>query len=612
MMTVFKVNRLILMTPLKIPYGLADFQRLRREGFFYQDRTDRIEQLEAAGHQLIFLRPRRFGKSLLLSMLENYYDVNKADAFGELFGDLAVGRNPTPLRNRFFILKWDFSTIPSHGSLNDMESTIHDHLNARLSAFVSAYRHYFKVPVVLHPTNALSSLQSILTAALQTEYRIYLLIDEYDNFANEVMMTNNSHYGALLQGEGLLKTVFKNIKSAAGGLGLERVFITGVSPVVMSDMTSGYNVAINIYFDPEFNDFCGFTDPEVEGLIGRCLPQPAGEAEFENTMSTLRTFYNGYRFSKRAEAGIYNPTLTLYFCRHLQRQGRFPSNLLDENLAMDRNKLQYLAGLPHGEDIIVKALGGDEPLAVEQLSERFGVEDMIHGVKDQTFMLSLLYYFGMLTLSSDISGLGKQLLTIPNLVARKLYIERLRECLLRPDFDAREDINRAVERFISAGDLQPLCDFIEQRYFTILSNRDYRWSNELTIKVAFMTLLYNDHLYMMVSETETRRRYADLSLIVRPDMRRFQALDLVLEFKYIKLAETGLTAEQVRASTAEQLAGLSIFTDRLAEAESQAREYMHDLQQRYPEANLYGFAVVAIGFERLLWRKVAAAQISNQ
>jgi hypothetical protein len=217
----------------------------------------------------------------------------------------------------------------------------------------------------------------------------------------------------------------------------------------------------------------------------------------------------------------------------------------------------------------------------------------------------------MLTLSSDISGLGKQLLTIPNLVARKLYIERLRECLLRPDFDAREDIDRAVERFISAGDLQLLCDFIEQRYFTILSNRDYRWSNELTIKVAFMTLLYNDHLYMMVSETETRRRYADLSLIVRPDMRRFQALDLVLEFKYVKLTETGLTTEQVRASTAEQLAGLSTVSDRLAEAETQAREYMHDLQQRYPESQLHGFAVVAIGFERLLWRKVAATQISN-
>jgi len=607
MMTVFKVNRLILMTPLKIPYGLADFQRLRREGFFYQDRTDRIGQLEAAGHQLVFLRPRRFGKSLLLSMLENYYDVNKADSFGELFGDLAVGRNPTPLRNRFFILKWDFSRIAAYGDLDAIQSAIHGHLNLAIADCAERYQ----LDVKLNEDDALYSFGRLLQAVNKTQRPLYLLIDEYDNFANEVMMRNNSHYGALLQGEGLLKTVFKNIKSAAGGLGLERVFITGVSPVVMSDMTSGYNVAINIYFDPEFNDLCGFTEPEVEGLVVQCLPQSACEAEFEDAMSTLRTFYNGYRFSEHAESGIYNPTLTLYFCRHLQRQRRFPNNLLDENLAMDRNKLQYLAGLPHGEDIIVKALGGDEPLAVEQLSERFGVEDMIHGVKDQTFMLSLLYYFGMLTLSSDISGLGKQLLTIPNLVARKLYIERLRECLLRPDFDAREDIDRAVERFISAGDLQLLCDFIEQRYFTILSNRDYRWSNELTIKVAFMTLLYNDHLYMMVSETETRRRYADLSLIVRPDMRRFQALDLVLEFKYVKLAETGLTAEQVRASTTELLAGLSKVSDRLAEAESQAREYMHDLQQRYPEAQLHGFAVVAIGFERLLWRKVAATQISN-
>ncbi len=591
------------MTPLKIPYGLADFQRLRLEGFFYQDRTDRIEQLEAAGHQLVFLRPRRFGKSLLLSMLENYYDVNKADAFGELFGDLAVGRNPTPLRNRFFILKWDFSRIAAYGDLDTIHSAIHGYLNLAIADCAERYQ----LDVKLNEDDALYSFGRLLQAVNKTQRPLYLLIDEYDNFANEVMMTNNSHYGALLQGEGLLKTVFKNIKSAAGGLGLERVFITGVSPVVMSDMTSGYNVAKNIYLNARFNDLCGFTENEVRQLLQAAMPLPSAD----EALATVRTFYNGYRFAQNSGQGIYNPTLTLYFVDQWLDSGAYPRNLLDENLAMDRNKLQYLAGLPHGEDIIVKALGGDEPLAVEQLSERFGVEDMIHGVKDQTFMLSLLYYFGMLTLTSDSSHLGKQLLTIPNLVARKLYIERLRECLLRPDFDAREDIDRAVERFISTGDLHSLCDFIEQRYFSILSNRDYRWSNELTIKVAFMTLLYNDHLYMMVSETETRRRYADLSLIVRPDMRRFQALDLVLEFKYVKLTETGLTAEQVRASTAKLLAGLSKVSDRLAEAESQAREYMHDLQQRYPEAQLHGFAVVAIGFERLLWSKVPATQISN-
>lgn len=514
-----------------------------------------------------------------------------------------MGRDPTPLRNRFFILKWDFSRIAAYGDLDTIHSAIHGYLNLAIADCAERYQ----LDVKLNEDDALYSFGRLLQAVNKTQRPLYLLIDEYDNFANEVMMANNSHYGALLQGEGLLKTVFKNIKSASSGLGLERVFITGVSPVVMSDMTSGYNVAKNIYLNARFNDLCGFTENEVRQLLQAAMPLPSAD----EALATVRTFYNGYRFAQNSGQGIYNPTLTLYFVDQWLDSGAYPRNLLDENLAMDRNKLQYLAGLPHGEDIIVKALGGDEPLAVEQLSERFGVEDMIHGVKDQTFMLSLLFYFGMLTLTSDSSHLGKQLLTIPNLVARKLYIERLRECLLRPDFDAREDIDRAVERFISAGDLQLLCDFIEQRYFTILSNRDYRWSNELTIKVAFMTLLYNDHLYMMVSETETRRRYADLSLIVRPDMRRFQALDLVLEFKYVKLTETGLTAEQVRASTAEQLAALSTVSDRLAEAETQAREYMHDLQQRYPEAQLHGFAVVAIGFERLLWRKVAAAQISN-
>jgi hypothetical protein len=405
--------------------------------------------------------------------------------------------------------------------------------------------------------------------------------------------------------------VFKNIKSAASGLGLDRVFITGVSPIVMSDMTSGYNVAVNLYLEPEFNELCGFTETEVSSLFNRCLPENSSSEQQKTGLDTLRTFYNGYRFCEQAEVGVYNPTLTLYFCRHLQRQGRFPSNLLDENLAMDRNKLRYIAELAHGQEVIMQALADETPIMVEQLSERFGVEDMIKGTKDQTFMASLLYYFGMLTLQSGLSPLGKLRLTIPNLVARKLYLERLNESLLQADFTLRQQQDDATEALFLRADLQPLCHLIERCYFTKLSNRDYRWSNELTIKLAFMMLLYNDHLYMMVSETESGRRYVDLSLIVRPDMRQFQALDLVLEFKYLSLAKLGMSAEQLKAMDVDQLIALPLVAEAFTEAQQQGQVYMQTLAQQYPKAKLHGFSVVALGFEKLVFERFGLTDIDT-
>ncbi|TVR63915.1 MAG: AAA family ATPase, partial [Candidatus Competibacteraceae bacterium] len=234
---------------MKFPYGLSDFATLIQEGYFYQDRTDRIPLLEEAGRQLIFIRPRRFGKSLLLSMLEHYYDVNRADQFEALFGSLAIGRNPTPLRNRYFVMKWDFSLVKAQGDVKDIEAALHQHINDRIAKFQWSYADRLTTPIAIHPDNAISSWESTLTAISETSHKLYLLIDEYDNFANEVLMTGRKqeYYETLLYGEGLLKTVFKAVKAAAGGLGLDRVFITGVSPVVLSDMTSGYNVGENIY-----------------------------------------------------------------------------------------------------------------------------------------------------------------------------------------------------------------------------------------------------------------------------------------------------------------------------------------------------------------------------
>ncbi|MFZ1641625.1 MAG: AAA family ATPase [Candidatus Contendobacter sp.] len=586
---------------MKFPYGLSDFATLINEGYFYQDRTDRIPLLEEAGRQLIFIRPRRFGKSLLLSMLEHYYDVNRADQFATLFGSLAIGQRPTPLHNQYFVMKWDFSLVKAQGDVKDIEAALHRHLNDCVQDFALRYQARLTHPIEIHADNALSSWRSALMVISQTPHKLYLLIDEYDNFANEVLMARQEHYEALLYGEGLLKTVFKAVKAAAGGQGLDRVFITGVSPVVLSDMTSGYNVGENIYLEATFNNLCGFTEAEIAAVLTR-MAEEGGSWFAVEALETMRTFYNGYRFSETAAESLYNPTLTLYFLKCLAMHGQYPRRMLDENLTMDRNKLVYVSRLPHGESVLVKALSSDDALVIPQLAQRFGVQDMLNVVKDETFMVSLLYYFGVLTWAG-LTAFNEEMFKVPNLVARSLYVERLQELWL-PDYEDKACIHQVSKQFCQTGDLQPLGNFIENRYFKVLSNRDYRWSNELLVKMAFLTLLFNDRLYMMVSELETDRGYVDLSLIVRPDMRRFQALDLLLEFKYLGLKELDLTGEQARARTREALATLPAVATKLDEAEDQARRYGAALRERYGLTDLRAFAVVAIGLERVVWREV--------
>ncbi|MTW21267.1 AAA family ATPase [Allochromatium palmeri] len=608
---------------MHFPYGLSDFSTLIEHDYWYLDRTDRLADIEAAGRQLIFLRPRRFGKSLLLSMLEHYYDLARADQFETLFGHLAVGRNPTPLHNQYFVMKWDFSLVPAQGEVHDIEHTVHQHINDRIENFRETYAAQLKTAIRIHPDNAISSWESALRAVSQTSHKLYLLIDEYDNFANEVLMAGRSgsqdRYESLLYGEGLLKTVFKAVKAAAGGMGLDRVFITGVSPVVLSDMTSGYNVGESIYLLPEFNDLCGFTESEVSAVLEQLAASKDGQTPpwlVSEALATMRTFYNGYRFSEEATESLYNPTLSLYFLKALARAGRPPSRLLDENLAMDRNKLTYIASLPQGEALLIAALGGQEaesekheaPVVVPELVRRFGVADVLAAVKDQPFMASLLYFFGILTLDG-LTPFNECRLRIPNLVARGLYVERLRETWL-PQVNQGESaraLQPAIRRLAQQADLTPLADLIEQGYFRVLSNRDYRWTNELLVKFAFLTLLFDDRLYMVVSELETDRGYADLALILRPDMRRFQALDLVLEFKYLGLKELGLSGEQVRAAPRAELAQRSAVAARLNEAEAQARDYGATLIQRHGLKTLHAFAVVALGVERLVWRPVVIA-----
>jgi len=601
---------------MKFPYGICDFYKIITEEYMYVDRTDRIPLIEGAGNQLLFLRPRRFGKSLLLSILRNYYDLVRADEFEKLFGHLAIGQDPTERHNQYFVLKWDFSAVSPLGEAHEIQQSLYNHINGCIEQFSVHYRDVLTYKIERDPHDALRSFQSVLAAVQQTPYKLYLLIDEYDNFANEVMMSGHSlsrkRYEDLLYGEGTLKTVFKAIKTASEGQGLDRVFITGVSPVVLSDITSGYNIAENIYLEPDFHDLCGFWESEIADMLRQVVAAcQLPEEKVTEALMMMRKLYNGYRFPHEpaanqdaaSEALLYNPTLAFYFIKHFQRHCRYPRNVLDTNLATDQEKIEYVSRLPGGEQIIADALNEEHPLSIEQLAHRFGIKEMLQVTEDRTFSASLLYYLGVLTLGGQ-TAYGELILKIPNLVIRKLYVERIQRMFL-PDFTGKDAGHKAAQSLYQTGDMQPLCDFVEQHYFNVFDNRDYRWANELTVKTAFLTLLFNDTFYIVDSEPALDRRYADLTMILRPDMRQYTLLDILIEFKYVSLKDVGLRGEQVNQVSRAELKALAPVQQKLAEAKASLNDYRHALETAYGDVlRLRTYSVVAVGFDRLVWEEM--------
>ena len=593
---------------MKYPYSISDFKKINTKKYFYCDRTDKIPLLEKSDSQL-FIRPRRFGKSLVLSMLENYYDVAKKDEFEAIFGNLKIGKNPTELRNSYFILRFDFSCVDPTGSAEDIKKALFNHINVRIDRFYKFYNYKgFELPgIEINREDALYSIDSLITSTNMTPYPVYLLIDEYDNFANTVMMgaqSTEGRYKTLVHEEGPLRTFFKAVKASTSGSMFDRVFITGVSPVVMSDITSGYNIAENIYFEPEFNDLCGFKQNEIEDVLKKIVDKCGFEKEkAKESANLIQTYYNGYTFSHAADEQIYNPTLCLYFFKQFEKTCKYPREMLDDNLAVDDAKLKYIAQVPKGSDLLMSLMEKDQQVVAEKISKRFGIEEMLTDKsRDSTFLASFLYYFGVLTIAGDTEDL-KVILKVPNLVMQSLYVERVQKMLL-PEPDDRDDGKLAAELVYQKGDMSPLCRFMEERYFKVFHNRDYRWANELTVKTAFLTLLYNDIIYIMDSEKEIDRRYADLTMIIRPDKRYGKVFDVLIEFKFVKLKDAKLSGEQARALSEDALRRIPEIVKQMEDGKKQVKEYGKTLEQRYGNLRLKKFVVVALGFERVCFSSV--------
>ncbi|HEX3554074.1 MAG TPA: AAA family ATPase [Thermoanaerobaculia bacterium] len=597
---------------IELPYGIADFRRIRQQGMVYVDRTAYLQAIERLGSALVFLRPRRFGKSLWLQTLANYYDLRRAGEFSSLFGGLAAGREPTPLANRYFVLQWNFSVVDPSGSVEKIAESLREHVSSRAKTFIEQYEDRLSIPIDVDGSPA-AILDSLLREIEKTPHRLYLLIDEYDNFVNEVMARDVDTYRALVRTDGPFKLLFKSVKNAMEGQGLERVFITGVSPVALNDLTSGFNIAKNVSLEPDLACLCGFREREVLDVLESISEESAlPPAAVEDALETMRTWYNGYRFLEAAsgeEELVYNPTNALYFLDHLHRRGVPPQRLHDENLRTDRGKLAFLARTAAGAGVIEEITEGDGEIAIPQLETSFSLESLLMRLgEDRGAVASLLYFMGLLTLTGAPGRLR-----IPNLVVKKLFLDRLLEIYLpepRDSYAARE----IALHFFQNGDLSPLLAFFEEKLLPVLSNRDRGalsgkngggGVNEMVVKTLFLSMLFDDTRYVAGSETEIERSYADLCLLVRPEMRRYGFFDLLFELKLVRRKELGRTGQEIRRMDVEELRRLPPVAQAFDEAREQVRRYGAALLRRHRgELALHAYVVVAVDVERVLGEEV--------
>lgn len=583
---------------IRFPYGIADFYRLRTEGYLYVDRTAFLRAVEDLGPVLLFLRPRRFGKSLWLQTLRNYYSVLRAAEHERLFGGLDIWREPTPRRGGYFVLHWNFSLVDPRGTVEEIAERLREHVSGRVRDFLQEHREHLGTAVEIGggPADVLGSL---LSAVSQTPYPLYLLIDEYDNFMNEVVVRSVDAYRALVEADGPFKALFKAVKDGTEGRGLERVFMTGVSPAVLNDLSSGFNIARDVSRHPWLEKLCGFTAEEVEGILEKMIAAGSltGESKAE-VSQTLHDWYNGYRFAS-GETAVLNPTSCLYLLQSYQELGTYPESLQDENLAIDREKLRFLAQSPATREVIEKLAEGDGTIAVAQLERSFSMRDLASRIgQERGKAASFLYYLGLLT---QVSGAPSWRLGIPNLVMRKIFLERLLEIYL-PQPEASDEARQLARRFFDDDELQPLLEFIERKLFPVLSNRDHAGLTELVLKALLLAILFDDQRYAVFSELEIGHGYSDLVLLRRPDLRTGNTFDLLIELKLVPLAKTGLTGAELAELAEEAVRALPPVAAAFDAAREQIGRYRRALIERFGEAalDLRCHAVVAVGLERVL------------
>ena len=403
----------------RIPYGVSDFVNVMERNLYYVDKTMYIPKLEEQPDCLFFIRPRRFGKSVFLSMLHAYYDCRTREKFQKWFGNLWIGKHPTPLQGKYQILHLDFSQVG--GTIEKLEENFNNYCRIKLDSFVDIYREYYSedfVTKVVKEPMATDKLNLINDEAKKQGYPLYLIIDEYDNFTNTVLNEQGEDvYWAITHAEGFYRDIFKKFKGS-----FERIFITGVSPVTLDDVTSGFNIGWHISTKEEFNQMLGFAEEDVREMFTyyQNVGQIPANRDIEAIISDMKPWYDNYCFAKKAldtQSRVFNCDMVLYYLRNYVGSGEAPDQMIDPNTKTDYNKMKRLLQLDK--------LDGDRKGLIRTIAEEGEIVCSLyetfpaHEITDPEVFPSLLFYYGMLTIKGT---LGSQLvLGIPNNNVRKQY-----------------------------------------------------------------------------------------------------------------------------------------------------------------------------------------------
>ena len=518
----------------KLPNGISNYESLVEQGYYYVDKTEYIKKIETLTNKTImFLRPRKFGKTLFTSVLENYYNLLKKEKFEELFGETYIGKNPTKLKNSYYILKFNFSGISTDTQESTMEG-FKEKVIIGIQRFVNDYKMEFYIN---KNQTAEAMLGSIFEAfrAQKNGQKIYVIIDEYDHFANELLGFHTEDFKNLVSKNGKVRKWYEILKEGTETV-VDRIFITGVAPITLDSLTSGFNISKDITRDQEFNEMFGFTEEEVIDLMES---QGITKTEQEKLLPLMKENYDGYKFNMHAEEHLYNSNMCLYLLSDYARLKRIPDNLIDVNIASDYSKLSHMLNTCKGEEkigIIEKTISGEG--IISPITEKFNPEI---GFRDQE-MISMLFYLGYLTIKGEEFGEPK--LVIPNRVMRELYSEYLLDSLQKElQFRTpQSDYSQMAREMALEGKVDKIVEVLKY-YLTNLSNRDYERFDEKYVKIIFYSIAMNlKNLYWVKSEAEVERSYPDLLLIPREQTRGYHSI--MIEFKYLKKSEANLLEEK--------------------------------------------------------------------
>ena len=517
----------------KLPYGISDYERIVKDNYYYVDKTKYIEKLEDLPQPYItFLRPRKFGKTLFTSTLENYYDIKKKDKFEQLYKETYIGKHPTPLKNSYHILRFNFSGIDT----STVDTTINGfkrEVGSSIKLFVQKYGLDFYVNMEDEAENILDNLIKSFIVQKSND-KIYVIIDEYDHFANELLGFDTDQFKSLVSKNGKVRKWYEILKKGTETV-IDRIFITGVAPITLDSLTSGFNIGTDITRDEEFNEMLGFTETELVELMNAQKISKEKEAEM---LPIMKENYDGYKFSINGKEKIYNSTMCLYFLSNYTRLEKLPESLVDINIASDYSKIGKMLDLCKGEkraEIIEKTVSGEGILS--EITQKFNPAMEFTDMD----LVSMLYYLGYLTIVKEELGMPE--LKVPNKVMREIYSDYFIKLI---DDEAQMSIDNdeyteILRQLALEGKIDKIVEIL-QKYLKNLSNRDYQRFDEKYVKLIFYCISMNLKLYTVKSELEVQRESPDILLVPRDRSKGYNSI--MVEFKYLKKGEENKLKEK--------------------------------------------------------------------